>query len=148
MGKARKLAELKLVKKKPHKVGGSCGTVTPANQAQCYRNHGQTPTKEALEFEKLAKDRKLAKLKVVKKKPHKVGGSCGTVTPANQARCYRNHGQTPTKEALEFEKKARKLAKAKDHKKGGSCHTVSPGYQAQCYRDHGLKPTKIALELE
>merc|ERR1712031_73989 len=97
--------------------------MAPANQAECYRNKGQTPTKEALEFEKNAKakaHRRAADLKPVKVKHHKTGGSCATVTPANQAECYRNKGQTPTKEALEFEKKANEgkiVKKASDGRK-------------------------------
>merc|ERR1712178_624438 len=112
----RRLAELKPVKHQHHKTGGSCGTVTPANQADCYRSHGQKPTKEALEFEKKAKAHRqleekpkatVHKVEFHKVEHEKVGGSCGTVTPANQAACYRSHGQKPTPEALEAEKKAK-----------------------------------------
>merc|ERR1711937_876303 len=140
----RRLAELKPVKHQHHKTGGSCATVTPASQADCYRSKGQKPTKEALEFEKKAKaKRNLAALKPVKAKKvkvgghTKVGGSCGTVAPAYQAQCYRDHGLKVPKEALEREKAGRKLAEIKPvkakkvkvggHTKvGGSCGTVAP----------------------
>jgi len=98
-------------KEKPHKKGGSCATVSPAYQADCYRKHGQKPTKIALDLEKKFKKDKKPTIKLakpVKAKPHKTGGSCGTVSPAYQADCYRKHHQKVPQSALDLEKKFKK----------------------------------------
>merc|ERR1719281_243621 len=110
------------------KAGGSCGTVSPAYQADCYRHKNLPVPKEALELEKKFKKDKKPTLHLKKIKPHKVGGNCGTVSPAHQADCYRHKNLPVPKEALDLEKKFKKdkkptlhLKKIKPHKVGGNC---------------------------